>query len=59
MDFERLKDPELQEKVKGAKTPEELLAIAKEEGYDLTDEELEAISGGADASWCTILKNAN
>ena len=29
-----------------AKTPEELLAVAKETGYELTPDELEAVSGG-------------
>ena len=38
--------PELQEKVKACKTPEELLALAKEEGYELSDADLEAIAGG-------------
>ena len=30
MNFEDLMNPELQEKLKGARTPEELLAIAKD-----------------------------
>ena len=51
IDFEAL-DDELKEKVKACTTPEELLALAKEEDYDLSDEELEAVSGGI--SWsCT------
>ena len=33
-------------KVLACKTPEDLLELAKAEGYDLSDEELEAISGG-------------
>ena len=37
---------EQKEKTDG-KTPEEILEIAKAEGYSLSDEELEAISGGA------------
>ncbi len=45
MNFEDLA-PELQEKVKACKTPEEILALAQEEGYELSDESLEAISGG-------------
>ena len=49
MNFEDLKNPELQEKLKVAKTPEELLAIAKEAGFELTDAQLDAVSGGA---WC-------
>jgi hypothetical protein len=28
------------------KTPEEILSLAKEEGYELSDEELEGVSGG-------------
>ena len=33
-------------RIEAAKTPEELLAIAKETGYELTDEQMERISGG-------------
>ena len=51
MNFEDLKNPELQEKLKEAKTPEELLAIAKEEGFELSDEALETVAGGND--WCS------
>ena len=36
---------EQKKKVKAAKTPEELLAIAKETGYELTAEQLEAVYG--------------
>ena len=57
MNFEDLKNPEFQEKLKDVKTPEELLALAKEEGYELTEAELEAVSGGdfwdVDLSWCS------
>ena len=45
MKFEDL-TPELQEKANACKTPEEILALAKEEGYELSDEELEGVSGG-------------
>ena len=38
--------PELQEKAKACNTPEEMLALAKEEGYELTDEDLQGIAGG-------------
>ena len=41
--------PEILEKAKACKTPEELAALAREEGVELSDEQLEAISGG---SWC-------
>ena len=46
MNFEDLKNPVLQERLKSAKTPEEILAIANEAGFELTDEQLQAISGG-------------
>ena len=39
--------PELREKVAACKTPAELFALAKAEGVSLTDEQLEAISGGS------------
>ncbi len=42
--------PELREKAKGCKTPEELLDLAREEGYELSEEELQAVSGG---NWFT------
>ena len=45
MNFEDLKNPELQEKLRSAKTPEEILAIAQEEGYALSDAELADVSG--------------
>ena len=34
-------------KAKACKTPEELIALAKEEGIELTEEQLEAVNGGA------------
>ena len=37
---------EAKAKLKGCETPEEVMALAKEEGYELSDEELEGISGG-------------
>lgn len=46
MDFNGL-TPEQQEKVLNAKTPEEILSLAEEEGYELSDEELDGIAGGA------------
>ncbi|MCR5079431.1 MAG: Nif11-like leader peptide family natural product precursor [Bacilli bacterium] len=35
------------EKVKACKSSEEILALAKKEGIELTEEQLESISGGA------------
>jgi len=37
--------PELREKAKACKTPDEMLALAKAEGYKLSEEELTAVSG--------------
>lgn len=34
-------------KAKKCKSPEELLALAKEEGVNLTDEQLEIVNGGS------------
>ena len=48
MKFENL-TPEQLANAKACKTPEDYLALAKEEGYELTNEELESISGGL--SW--------
>lgn len=45
MDFEKL-DSELQEKIGACKSADEMLALAKEEGYELSDEELAGVSGG-------------
>ncbi|MBQ9003217.1 MAG: Nif11-like leader peptide family natural product precursor [Eggerthellaceae bacterium] len=47
MNFDDLTD-EQKAKARSAKTPEEILELAKEEGYELSDDELEAVSGG----WC-------
>ena len=38
-------------KVRACKNTEEMLAVAKEEGIELTDEQLEAVSGGACSLW--------
>lgn len=45
MDFNEL-NPNLQEKARACKTAEELLALAKSEGLQLSDDDLDAISGG-------------
>ena len=45
MDFKDV-SPELREKAKACTSPEEVLELAKNEGYELSDEELAAISGG-------------
>ena len=45
MDYKDL-SPELREKAKACQTPEEMLSLAKAEGYKLSEEELDAVSGG-------------
>ena len=45
MDFENLTE-EQRQKARACKTPEEILALAKQEGVELSDEQLEGISGG-------------
>ena len=45
MDFKDL-SPELREKAMKCGSPEELLALAKKEGYKLSDEEQEGVAGG-------------
>ena len=51
MNFDDL-TPEQKEKALACKTPEELLALAAAEGYELSDAELEAVSGGN--AWDTV-----
>ena len=46
MNFESLKTTGFQEKLKEVETPEELLAIVKEQGLELGDAQLEAVTGG-------------
>ena len=45
MHFEGLTD-EQTAKAQTCKTPEEMSELTKEEGYELSDDELEAVSGG-------------
>ena len=53
MNFDDLKNPELQEKLKACNTTSELVALAKEEGIEMSDDELDAISGGGEwYKWC-------
>ena len=44
--------PELQEKAKACKTPEDMIKLAEEAGLELSDDELASISGGV--SWDCI-----
>ena len=43
-------------KVKACKNQEELLALAKQEGIELNDEQLEAVNGGCGTSTATKIK---
>ena len=43
--------PELQAKVNTCKTPEDILALAKSEGYELSDEELTEVTGAGSFAW--------
>lgn len=45
MDFENLTQEQL-EKAKTCTSPSELLQLAKDEGIELTEEQLDAITGG-------------
>ena len=54
MDFEDLKNPGLQEKLKAATTADELVALVKEEGLELSDDQLEAVAGG-NSRWDDIV----
>lgn len=45
MEFDELSE-DLKERAKACKTPEELLALAKDEGIVLSDEDLGQIAGG-------------
>ena len=47
MNFENLSD-ELKAKAQACKTPEDILALAKEHGYELSDDELDSLSGAGD-----------
>lgn len=47
MDFKDL-SPEQREKALACETVDDLVSLAEEEGYPLTDEQIESISGGDD-----------
>ncbi len=41
---------DLMEKAKARRTPEDVMALAEEEGYELSKKELEGLGGGVSAS---------
>ena len=46
MDFEDLKNPELQARLRACETAEELVGIFEAEGVELDDQQLAAVGGG-------------
>lgn len=55
MKFEDL-TPDQQDKARACKSAEDVLALAREEGYELSDEQLEAVSGGDWDCWTICSK---
>lgn len=53
MDLDKL-SPELQDKARLCKSADELIKLADEAGVELTDEELETISGGV--NWTCVAR---
>ena len=47
--------PEIREKAKACTSPEEMIELAKREGYKLSDEEMDAISGGGSWSCANVM----
>ena len=45
--------PELREKAAACKTVEDVLTLAKEEGYEISDEQLQTVSGG-EWGYCSV-----
>ena len=48
MNYEDLKNPEIQERLRACDSPEELMVLAKELGFKLSNEELDSIAGGGE-----------
>ena len=62
MNFDNLKNPEFQEKIESANTTEQLVSLAKAEGVELMDEQLEAVAGGdwtCDDNYCSAHTQCN
>jgi len=49
MDFSNIPES-VKDEARKCRTPEDFLALAKREGIELTDEQLDGIAGGQD--WC-------
>ena len=52
MSFEDLKSPELQEKLKACETVGQLVDLARAEGVELSDAELESVASGDNEWYC-------
>ena len=50
MEFSDL-SPELKEKARACETVDEVLALVKEEGIELSEDDLDAINGGMVSGW--------
>ena len=48
-------DDDVRAKIRACETSEDILALAKEEGVELSDEAISAISGGVDWISCTAV----
>lgn len=48
---------EQKKKIEAAASPEELLALARETGYEMTPEQLESIAGGSEWEKCKNYQN--
>lgn len=47
MNNEELKKPEFQERLRACKSAKEVVELARDQGIELTDEQLEQIAGGS------------
>ena len=54
-DFLNSLSDDKKDRLKNCKTPEDMLAFAKEAGYELSDDALDAVSGGVDYDDCPMV----
>ena len=58
MNYENL-SPEQRERARACESPEELAALAEEEGLELSDEMLDAVAGGSIPGWMSPCTSAS